>query len=61
MAKNSAYSTPKLGTARFYEFLAAEHPDLSVFILQPGIVQTELYSKGELTLDDTVDTSERSY
>jgi NAD(P)-dependent dehydrogenase (short-subunit alcohol dehydrogenase family) len=57
LAKNSAYSTSKLGTARFYEFLAVENPDLNVFILQPGIVRTALYTKGELALDSTVDTS----
>ncbi len=56
LAKNSAYSVSKMGTARFYEFLAVEHPDLSVFILQPGIVRTALYTKGELTLDETLDT-----
>ncbi|KAN0102179.1 NAD(P)-binding protein [Hyaloscypha variabilis] len=56
LAKNSAYSTSKLGTARFYEFLAVEHPDLNIFILQPGVVRTALYTKGELTLDDTLDT-----
>ena len=46
-----------MGTARFYEFLAVEHPDLSVFIVQPGIIKTALYEKGELQLDNTIDTS----
>ncbi len=45
-----------MGTARFYEFLAVEHPDLNVFVLQPGIVRTALYEKGELELDATLDT-----
>lgn len=57
LANSSAYSTSILGTAGFYEFVAIEHPDLDVFILQPGIVRTALYSKGELALDATVDTS----
>jgi NAD(P)-dependent dehydrogenase (short-subunit alcohol dehydrogenase family) len=57
LAKNSAYSTSKLAMARFYEFLAVEHPDLNVFILQPGVVKTALYEKGELQLDSTIDSS----
>lgn len=57
LAKSSAYSTSKMGTARFFEFLAVENPDLNVFILQPGIVRTALYTKGELALDNTLDTS----
>lgn len=54
---NSAYSTSKLGTARFYEFLAVEHPDLNVFVLQPGVIRTALYEKGKLQLDNTIDSS----
>jgi hypothetical protein len=50
-----------MGTARFYEFLAFEHPDLNVFILQPGIVRTALYEKGNFQLDDTLDSSKLSY
>ncbi|KAK5064723.1 hypothetical protein LTR84_000557 [Exophiala bonariae] len=56
LAKNSSYSTSKVGTARFYEFLAIEHPDLNVFIVQPGVIRTALYEKGELQLDDTIDS-----
>ncbi|KAE8445557.1 hypothetical protein EG329_013321 [Mollisiaceae sp. DMI_Dod_QoI] len=56
LSKSSAYSVCKMGTARFYEFLAVEHPDLNVFVLQPGIVRTALYEKGELELDATLDT-----
>jgi NAD(P)-dependent dehydrogenase (short-subunit alcohol dehydrogenase family) len=57
LAKNSSYSTSKMGTARFFEFLAVEHPDLNVYILQPGVIKTALYEKGQLQLDNTVDTS----
>ena len=57
LAKNSSYSTSKLATARFYEFLAVENPDLNVFILQPGVVRTALYEKGKLDLESTLDTS----
>ncbi|KAF1999564.1 NAD(P)-binding protein [Amniculicola lignicola CBS 123094] len=56
LAKSSAYSISKMGTACFYEFLAAENPDLSVFVLHPGIVRTALYEKGELELETTLDT-----
>jgi NAD(P)-dependent dehydrogenase (short-subunit alcohol dehydrogenase family) len=56
LAKNSAYSVSKMGTARFYEFLAAENPDLNVFGLQPGVIRTALYEKGKLDLEDTIDT-----
>jgi NAD(P)-dependent dehydrogenase (short-subunit alcohol dehydrogenase family) len=58
LSNNSAYSISKLGTARFYEFLAVENPDLNVFILQPGVIRTALYEKGKLELDATIDTSE---
>jgi NAD(P)-dependent dehydrogenase (short-subunit alcohol dehydrogenase family) len=57
LSKSSAYSISKMGTARFYEFLAVENPDLTVFILQPGVVRTALYEKGELDLEATIDTS----
>jgi len=49
-----------MGTTRFYEFLAVEHPDLNVFILQPGVIRTALYDKGELQLDGTIDSSKLS-
>jgi NAD(P)-dependent dehydrogenase (short-subunit alcohol dehydrogenase family) len=54
---HSGYSTSKLATARFYEFLAVEHPDLNVFVLQPGVIRTALYDKGKLQLDATIDSS----
>ena len=46
-----------MGTTRFYEFLAVEHPDLNVFIVQPGVIRTALYEKGELQMDDLIDSS----
>lgn len=61
LTRNSAYSTSKLGRTRFYEFLAVEHPDLHVFILQPGIVYTALYSSGELALHKTLNTSKLTH
>lgn len=50
-----------MGTARFYEFLAIENPDLEVFIVQPGVIRTALYVKGKLQLDDTIDTSKSGF
>lgn len=47
-----------MSTARFCEFLAVEHLDLNVFILQPGVVCTALYEKGKLQLDNTIDSGE---
>ena len=63
LQQHSAYSISKMGTARFYEFLAVEHPDLNVFVLQPGVIRTALYDKGQLQLDATIDSSKlaRSY
>jgi len=46
-----------MATARFYEFLAVENPDLNVFVLQPGVIRTALYEKGKLDLESTLDTS----
>ncbi|ORY11888.1 hypothetical protein BCR34DRAFT_601009 [Clohesyomyces aquaticus] len=56
LAKASAYSISKMETARFYEFLAVENPDLNVFVLHPGVIRTALYKKGGLELDETLDT-----
>jgi NAD(P)-dependent dehydrogenase (short-subunit alcohol dehydrogenase family) len=39
----SSYSVAKAATARFYSSLAFEHPKLSIFNVQPGVVETELY------------------
>jgi NAD(P)-dependent dehydrogenase (short-subunit alcohol dehydrogenase family) len=37
----SSYSVAKAATARFYSPLAFEHPELSIFNVQPGVVKTE--------------------
>jgi NAD(P)-dependent dehydrogenase (short-subunit alcohol dehydrogenase family) len=56
LARGSAYSTSKLALTRFYEFLAVENPDLNVFIMHPGIVQTAMYKKSEMELEALSDT-----
>jgi NAD(P)-dependent dehydrogenase (short-subunit alcohol dehydrogenase family) len=37
-----AYASLKLAIVKMFDFLQAEHPDLSVFNIQPGVVATEL-------------------
>ena len=37
-----AYSSLKLAIVKMFDFLQAENPDLSVFNIQPGVVDTEL-------------------
>ena len=50
LAKASSYSASKLALVRFYEFLALENPDLNVFVIHPGIVETAMYVKSKLEL-----------
>jgi NAD(P)-dependent dehydrogenase (short-subunit alcohol dehydrogenase family) len=38
----SSYSVSKMATARFYQYLQFENPDLSVFSVQPGAVVTDM-------------------
>lgn len=57
MTKSSSYAVSKMATARFYEFLAVEHPDLNVFVVHPGVIPTPLYEKGGLHVVPTVDKS----
>jgi NAD(P)-dependent dehydrogenase (short-subunit alcohol dehydrogenase family) len=45
---SSCYSTAKAGTLRFFHALANEHPELTIYNLQPGYVLTE----GAKTVDD---------
>jgi NAD(P)-dependent dehydrogenase (short-subunit alcohol dehydrogenase family) len=49
----SSYGVAKAATARFYASLAFEHPELSIFSVQPGLVETEGYrvtSEGEASV-----------
>lgn len=48
LAKASAYSTSKIALARFYEFVAVENPDLNVFVIHPGVVETAMYVKSQM-------------
>jgi NAD(P)-dependent dehydrogenase (short-subunit alcohol dehydrogenase family) len=38
----SSYSVAKMASARFYQFLQFENPDLSIFSVQPGAVDTDM-------------------
>lgn len=40
--KSSAYCASKLATAKLDEFLAAENPQLRVFTVHPGVVETNM-------------------
>lgn len=57
-AKTSAYAASNLAMARLYEFLAVENPDLTIFTIQPGIVDTAMYRKSGMQLDSLLDSGE---
>ncbi|KAH7111802.1 oxidoreductase [Dendryphion nanum] len=38
----SAYSVAKAATARFYQSLTVEHPQMSFFSIQPGAIETDI-------------------
>jgi NAD(P)-dependent dehydrogenase (short-subunit alcohol dehydrogenase family) len=46
------YSSLKLALVKMFDFLQAEHPDLSVFNIQPGVVATELNHVSEFPGQD---------
>ncbi|OAP61750.1 hypothetical protein AYL99_03953 [Fonsecaea erecta] len=40
----SAYAVSKLGSAKLFEYLQAENPDLRIFNLQPGVIESTAIS-----------------
>lgn len=60
LARISAYFILKLGMARFYAHLTVEHPALKVFNLLSVIVETALYRKGKLNLEENLGTSKKA-
>jgi NAD(P)-dependent dehydrogenase (short-subunit alcohol dehydrogenase family) len=46
----SSYSSSKLGAAKVMEYVHHENPDLRVFNLQPGTVQTDMAKKSDLNV-----------
>jgi NADP-dependent 3-hydroxy acid dehydrogenase YdfG len=49
----SSYSASKISTVKFFDYVAAENPDLHVVHIQPGIVETSLNRKSKIAaLDD---------
>ncbi|KAF2664272.1 NAD(P)-binding protein [Microthyrium microscopicum] len=56
MTNTSAYAASKIALSRVYEFIAAENPDLSVFNIQPGIVDTAMYKKSGMDFEEILDT-----
>ncbi|KIW83356.1 hypothetical protein Z517_02601 [Fonsecaea pedrosoi CBS 271.37] len=52
----SAYSSSKLASLRFFEFVQSEHPDLHVVSFQPGVVSSDINIKhGAMAPMDTPD------
>ncbi|KPA35151.1 short-chain type dehydrogenase reductase [Fusarium langsethiae] len=50
----SAYSASKLGFAKIMEYVQHEHPDLRVFSIQPGAVETAMQSKSGIPAVDDI-------
>jgi NAD(P)-dependent dehydrogenase (short-subunit alcohol dehydrogenase family) len=53
----SSYSVAKAATARFYSYLAFEHPELSIFSVSPGLVKTDGWktaSEGDAEVPDEI-------
>lgn len=51
----SSYVSSKLAQIKFFEFVAAEYPDLQVVTVHPGVVDTAMNAKSEiegLPMDD---------
>ncbi|KAI0288736.1 hypothetical protein BC826DRAFT_656203 [Russula brevipes] len=46
---SSDYGTSKFALGRLIEFAALEHPDLRVFALHPGVIETALFAEAELS------------
>jgi NAD(P)-dependent dehydrogenase (short-subunit alcohol dehydrogenase family) len=49
MLGTSGYSMSKSAAAVLVQYFAAENPDISVFTLHPGVVMTEMGSRGKKT------------
>ncbi len=46
------YSSLKLAIVKMFDFIQAEHPNLSVFNIQPGVITTELNQVSEFPGED---------
>ncbi|KFX92711.1 hypothetical protein O988_07159 [Pseudogymnoascus sp. VKM F-3808] len=49
-----AYASLKLAIVKMFDFLQAENPDLSVFNIQPGVIETELNQVSAFPGEDDV-------
>jgi NAD(P)-dependent dehydrogenase (short-subunit alcohol dehydrogenase family) len=56
----SAYMSSKAGQAKLVEYLAAEHPDILICSVHPGVVETAMKVKSELE-DLPLDTGTCSF
>jgi len=51
LPNGSDYSTSKHAVGRFAEFIRLENPDIKVFPVHPGVVETELAAEGNVGLE----------
>jgi NAD(P)-dependent dehydrogenase (short-subunit alcohol dehydrogenase family) len=62
---SSAYTSSKLAMISFFQFIAAETPDLQVVTIHPGLIDTAMARKSEmigtLPLDDSKCSSSSSW
>jgi len=50
VTNGSSYVGSKLGLIKFIEVLAAEHEDVNMFIIHPGVVETDMLAKSGMEL-----------
>jgi NAD(P)-dependent dehydrogenase (short-subunit alcohol dehydrogenase family) len=49
MTSGSSYVASKLGLIKFMEILAAEHTDIHITTIHPGVIETDMFQKSEMT------------
>jgi len=45
----SSYVASKLGLIKFMEVLAAEHTDVHITTIHPGVIETDMFEKSGMT------------
>jgi NAD(P)-dependent dehydrogenase (short-subunit alcohol dehydrogenase family) len=46
---SSSYVASKLGLIKFIEVLTAEHPDVHITTIHPGVIETAMFVKSNMT------------
>jgi NAD(P)-dependent dehydrogenase (short-subunit alcohol dehydrogenase family) len=49
VTNGSSYAASKLGLIKFMEILAAEHPDVHITTIHPGVIETDMFEKSGMT------------